>query len=144
MFEDLKEKYSFTDEQVEELTKVVQSETDKVRTKYTTEIKELEKFKPIEKTEEQIELEKAKAELNELKFKTELKSKGINEEFAMLLKTDCDLSNLSTLLTQSNDYVAKNHSANMGVTKEQFDNMDYSARAKLYSENPQLYAELSK
>ena len=63
MFEDLKEKYQLNDECIGEIEKVVQSETDKVRTKYSKELKDLEQYKPKEKTEQEIEFEQAKAEL---------------------------------------------------------------------------------
>ena len=57
MFEEIKEKYTLSDECIGELEKVLQSETDKVRTKYSAQLKELEQYKPKEKTEEQLEFE---------------------------------------------------------------------------------------
>lgn len=148
MLEDLKEKYQLNDECIGELEKVVQSETDKVRTKYSKELKDLEQYKPKEKTEQEIEFEQAKAELAAMKFKESVREAGLSADLANYLRQDADLNAFSQLLKGQEqlrqDYVARNHVSNAGVTKEQFEKMDYSARAKLYAENPTLYAELKK
>jgi len=148
MFEELKDKYSLGDECIGELEKVLQSETDKVRTKYAGQIKELEKFKPQEKTEQQVEFENTQKELNELKFKLSMKEKGLDESFSKFLKPDANLDEFSNMfngIAQSKkDYVANNHPANKSMTKEQFNKLGYEEKAKLYAENPTLYAELRK
>ena len=43
----LEELQGFNEEQLEQIKKVIQSETDRVRGDYTTKIKDLEKYKPI-------------------------------------------------------------------------------------------------
>lgn len=148
MFEQIKEKYGLSDECLGELDKVVQSETDKVRTKYSNQLKELEKYKPHDKTEQEIEFERVKNELAQMKFKETVAKAGFNSELASYLKQDVDLNAFGELLKGLNkskqDYVATSHIADVGVTKEQFEKMDYSQKAKLYSENPTLYAELRK
>ena len=148
MFTELKEKYTLTDECIGELEKVIQSETDKVRTKYSTQLKELEKFKPKEKTEEQLEYEHTKNELNEMKFKEAIRTAGLDAELAKYLKQDADLEAFGNLIkgfnSQQQDFRPKKHSGDIGVTKEKFEKMNYEQKEKLYVENPTLYAQLSK
>jgi hypothetical protein len=146
--DELKVQFNLTDDCVAQMQKIVQSESDKLRTDYSRQIKELEKFKPHEPTEQEIEMQKTQSELNDLKFKLSLKEKGFSDDFAKYLNSDTNLDEFSQLIkglqAQQQDYVASNHVANVGVTKEQFGKMTYSERAKLYAENPTLYAELSK
>ena len=68
---------------------------------------------------------------------------------AKFLKPDADLSAFGELLKglvpeQKKDYVAKGHNADSGLTKEQFKQMTYEQKAKLYTENPELYAQMKK
>lgn len=148
MFEEIKEKYTMSDECIGELEKVLQSETDKVRTKYSAQLKELEQYKPKEKTEEQLEFERTKNELAEMKFKESIRNAGLDSEMAKYLKPDTDLEAFGKLLKgveqTKQDYTPKNHSGDSGLTKDQFENMSYDQKAKLYSENPTLYAQLKR
>ena len=148
MFEEIKEKYTLSDECIGELEKVLQSETDKVRTKYYAQLKELEQYKPKEKTEEQLEFERTKNELAEMKFKESIRNAGLDSEMAKYLKPDTDLEAFGKLLKgveqTKQDYTPKNHSGDAGLTKDQFENMSYDQKAKLYSENPTLYAQLKR
>ena len=98
MLEELKEKYQLNDECIGELEKVVQSETDKVRTKYSKELKDLEQYKPKEKTEQEIEFEQAKAELAAMKFKESVREAGLSADLANYLRQDADLNAFSQLL----------------------------------------------
>ena len=148
MFEEIKEKYTLSDECIGELEKVLQSETDKVRTKYSAQLKELEQYKPKEKTEEQLEFERTKNELAEMKFKESIRNAGLDSEMAKYLKPDTDLEAFGKLLKgveqTKQDYTPKNHSGDSWLTKDQFENMSYDQKAKLYSENPTLYAQLKR
>ena len=148
MFEEIKEKYTLSDECIGELEKVLQSETDKVRTKYSAQLKELEQYKPKEKTEEQLEFERTKNELAEMKFKESIRNAGLDSEMAKYLKPDTDLEAFGKLLKGVEQtkqyYTPKNHSGDAGLTKDQFENMSYDQKAKLYSENPTLYAQLKR
>ena len=148
MFEEIKEKYTLSDECIGGLEKVLQSETDKVRTKYSAQLKELEQYKPKEKTEEQLEFERTKNELAEMKFKESIRNAGLDSEMAKYLKPDTDLEAFGKLLKgveqTKQDYTPKNHSGDAGLTKDQFENMSYDQKAKLYSENPTLYAQLKR
>ena len=65
------EKYTdLSDEQKDDLNKVVQGETDAVRTDYSAKIKDLEQYKPKEKTDVEKQLEEATNELNAFKFES--------------------------------------------------------------------------
>lgn len=152
--EELKELGIEDADMLSKLGKFVQSKEDKLRTEKSNEIKtlqaEVEKYKPHEKTEQEIEYESLKAELNGLKFKASLKEKGIDESFADYLKSDIDIDAFSETMkglqvtTNKKDFVPSGHDKNLGVTKEQFQKMGYTEKARLYSENPELYAQLSK
>jgi len=150
--EELKEKFNIDEDLVTELGKVIQGAEDKVRTDYSIKLKnvqdELKDLKPKEKTEKDLEFEKTQNELNELKFKMAIKEKGLDDNMAKYLKSDIDLDEVSNLFnsmkSNKQDYIAKSHSANGGMTKDEFHALDYSEKAKLYSDNPTLYAELNK
>jgi hypothetical protein len=144
-------KIEFTEEQQKHVEKLVQSETDKVRTEYSNKIKDLEKKIPKPKDEKELELENRIKELENkekmLNLKESLSSKGFNSELAQYLKTDTDIEKLSELLksTNNNDYVPSNKKkTDSKITKEDFKNMGYFERAKLYQDNQELYKQLVK
>lgn len=152
---------NLTDEQVQGVQSILQSECDKIRTKYNKEIKELKEKLPVEKTEQELALEeKLKAieereqalakqeQLNQLS--KQLSDKGINGELAKYLNVseDGELDELFKLIVgdKSNTYKPSNHvdTANGGITKEQFAKMSYSERTNLYNTDRELYDTLSK
>ena len=150
--EDIKE-LNLNEEQAGQLTefinKRVQSESDKVRTEYSGKLAELEKYKPKELTDEQKELESTKKELADLKFKSSLKNIGVSDDMAEFIKSDVDMDKFKKFYegfkpNTQKDFQPTNHAKDEGISKEQFAKMDYSKRAKLYTENPTLYAQLSK
>lgn len=150
--EDIKE-LNLNEEQAEQLTefinKRVQSESDKVRTEYSGKLAELEKYKPKELTDEQKELESTKKELADLKFKSSLKNIGVSDDMAEFIKSDVDMDKFKKFYegfkpNTQKDFQPTNHAKDEGISKEQFAKMDYSKRAKLYTENPTLYAQLTK
>ena len=129
-----------------DITKLIQGETDAVRTEYSGKIKDLEQYKPKEKTDTEIELEKAKQELAQFKFEKIVKDKGLNADLAKYLRSDVDLDEFSKLYStanQSAEYIPSNHSTDVGMTKEQFKAMSYSEKSKLYTENPTLYQQMT-
>ena len=145
---------NLTDEQLESVTKYVQSETDKVRTKYA---QELAKYKPTEKALE--EREKALEEReNAIKAKErtttimdKLQAKGLPSDLANYINVsediDTDIDNIGNALNRyylSHNYKPESHGNNKGITKEQFKQMSYMDRTKLYKDNPDLYKILSK
>ena len=150
-------------ETLENVTKLIQSETDRVRTEYTKQIKDLEKYKPIEKTEEEITLEeKLKAletkeqELNKRerldKVSNTLKDKGLNSELAKYLNItdDVDLetyiNDIAKVIGEQASFVPNkgNTKANGNITKADFQKMSYTERTNLYNTNKELYNILSK
>lgn len=151
--EELKELGIEDADMLSKLGKFVQSKEDKLRTEKSNEIKtlqtEVEKYKPREKTEQEIEYESLKAELKGLKFKASLKEKGVAESLADYLKSDIDIDAFSETMkglqvATNKDFVPSGHDKNLGITKEQFQKMGYTEKARLYSEDPELYAQLSK
>ena len=162
---DIKE-LNLTDEQMALVQKYVQSETDKVRTDYSQKLKtandELAQYKPKEKSdaekalEERITaLENREKELankeKSMTLASKLKEKGIPTELAQYLSVgdnvDETVEKVGALFgNYFLDGTAKptNHKTHKGITREDFKRMGYAERAKLYSENPELYKALNK
>ena len=162
---DIKE-LNLTDEQMALVSKYVQSETDKVRTDYSSKLKtvneELAKYKPKEKSdaekalEERITaLENREKELaNKEKAMTianKLKEKGIPTELAQYLNVGDDVDKtIEEVGTVFGNYFLEgsnkptNHNTYKGITKSDFQKMGYMERTKLFQENPTLYEALNK
>lgn len=150
---------NLSEEQTELISKYVQSETDKVRTKY---VQELAKYKPAEKSESEIALEERlkaledkEKELNAKERKStiasKLKEKGLPEELSTFINVgeniDEDIKKVGTALGSyflNTNFKPESHANTKGVTKEQFRKMSYMERTKLFKENPELYKILSK
>lgn len=154
---------TFTQEDVD---KKVQSECDKLRTKYVKEIKDLQeqikKLSPVEKSESEIaienrlaELEKAQEEVNAqkafLSLQDTLQGKGIDKSLATYLKADVDVdafvaafNNAMKEVTKTTGYVPDSHNAGDKITAEEFRSWSYDQRAELYTKNPTLYQKLVK
>lgn len=139
----------------DEFNKVIQSETDKVRTKYVQQVKELEgklsELTPQELTPEQARIAELEAALNAKETQAALTSKGVSADLLPFLKDGVDADELVNVLDQlfnsrmaANGYVPQGHSANEGVTPEQFKTLNYQKRAELYAKNPTAYKMLSK
>ena len=146
--------------------RAIQSAEDRVRGKLSKEIKELQakvqELSPVEKTQEQIDLEKRIAKLEEsekevaarekrLAFQENLSNKGIDKSLFDYLKDDTDVDALSNVIDEivkarmkSNGYVPTNHSSDDSVSQEEFDKMSYDKRVEIYQKNPTLYEKLTK
>lgn len=156
-----------TQEQIEAVQRIIQSETDKVRTKYSSELKtvndELAQYKPKQKSESELALEQRIANLEakekELANKEramtiadKLKAKGLPSELAQYLNVGEDIDGsidkvgdaLGNYFLGQVSNPSGNHSTNKGITKADFAKMSYSERAKLFQENNELYKALSK
>ena len=153
MFEELVQELNLSEEQASKLNDVVgksiQSETDKVRTEYSKKIKELEQYKPIEKTAEQIELETLKKELAETKFSKTLKDIGVDDSLAKFIKSDIDVEEFGNFYKGfkqvQQDFIPNNMNQNeSSITKEQFKNMNYQQKAELYEKSPELFQLLNQ
>lgn len=150
----------------DEVNKKIQSAEDKLRRKYSDEIKglqeQIKKLSPVEKSESEIaienrlaELEKAQAEVNAqkafLSLQDTLQSKGIDKALATYLKADVDVDAFVTAfnsamkeVTKDKGYVPDSHNAGDKITAEEFRNWSYDQRAELYTKNPTLYQKLVK
>ena len=160
------EELNLSDETKAQVEKLIQSETDRVRTEYSQKLKtvneELSQYKPKEKSDAEKALEdrisaleaKEKELANKEKTMTianKLKEKELTEGLAKYLSVGDDVDKAidevgalfgNYFLSGSNK--PGNHTTNKGVTKSDFKKMSYAERAKLYSENPTLYQALNK
>ena len=131
-----------------DIEKVVQGESDAVRTEYSGKIKDLEQYKPKEKTDTEKALEEANLKLASYEFGSKLKEQGLNTDFSKYLKSDVDLDEFSKFYSansnhQEKEYVPSTHSTDAGLTKDKFKNMSYAEKSKLYTENPALYQQMT-
>ena len=148
---------NLTEEQLTGVQNILQSEGDKIRTKYSKEIAELKSKIPVEKSKEEIAREKEYADFKREKAEFELQkaltNKGLNGELAKYLKGIGEGEDLETYLTGLNEILGKNRNnfvpnshatQNNNITKEDFKKMNYSQRVNLYNSNKELYDILSK
>ena len=153
---------NLTEEQLQGVNKVIQSETDKVRTEYSKKIKDLESKLPKQMTDEEKALDKRIKALEEREkaiaekeymttVQGKLKDKGLNEQLAQYLNVQ-GVEDLETYIediakvvgSQMQEYKPRGHESNVGVTKEQFSKMSYVERMNLFENNRALYDALSK
>ena len=157
---------NLTDETKAQVEKLLQSETDKIRTEYSQKLKtvneELNQYKPKEKSDAEKALEdrisaleaKEKELANKEKAMTianKLKEKELPEGLAKYLSVGDDMDKTidevgalfgNYFLSGSNK--PSNHTTNKGITKKDFQKMGYMERTKLFQENPTLYEALNK
>lgn len=164
---ELNEIAGLTEEQTAAIQKLLQSETDKVRTDYSGKLKvvsdELNKYKPAEKSPQELELEaRLKAledkekELNKKEqqalIANKFKEKGLPVELSTFVNLGEDIdTGIETVATALNSfYLNSNHKpeshTNVGnsISREQFKKMSYMERAELHRSNPTLYKLLTK
>ena len=155
-----------SDEEKAILEKHIQSENDKIRTKYSTEKKALEdelaKYKPKDKTEQELEyesklkeLEDNQAELTkrekEYKLQETLQQNNLPKDLAKYINGD-DVETIGkeigAIFNQhllNNGFKPNNHkSTDTTITKDKFKKMNYQEREKLFNESPELYKKLSE
>lgn len=157
--EEIVKELNLNDEQKGTLEKFQQSTEDRIRTTYSEKIKgledELAKVKPQELTDDQKKIKELEAELNQTKFNNKLKSLGVSDELASYLKSDIDMDKFSKFYDglkaktssdngQENFVPSQNQNNGAGITKEQFHKMSYDEKVKLYTENSELYSQLSQ
>ena len=163
---ELNEITGLTDDQIEQVKRYAQGCEDRVRTDYSRQLKdvraELDKYKPIEKSETEKDLEarlsKIEAREKELTAKerqmtisTKLKEKGLPSDLAQYLNIgdniDDDINEINRVLTSmilNRGNKPTTHITNQGVSKSEFRKMSYEERAKLFQTNPELYKLLAK
>ena len=147
-----------------ELEKQIQSAEDKLRTKYSKEIKALEtkvkELSPVQKSDTEIELENRLAEIEgkqksveaqekRLQLLTALQSKNIDKSIADYVKEDIDveafesiIQNMVTEKMKSTGYVPSGHQSNEGISKDKWKGMSYSEKSKIFETNPDLASKL--
>ena len=146
-----------------ELDKKIQSETDKVRTKYSEQIKNLEakvkELTPVQKSEAELDLEKRLAALEArekaVALDDSLKANGISNEMAKYLRDDVDIPALAETFKKivgtavderltEDGFVPTGHKSGNTLTKDDFKKMSITDKEHLYAENPDLYRSLSR
>lgn len=148
----------------DEVNRKIQSAEDKLRRKYSDEIKglqeQIKKLSPVEKSESEIaienrlaELEKAQAEVNAqkafLSLQDTLQGKGIDKALATFLKADVDVdafvtafNNAMKEVTKDKGYVPDSHNAGDKITAEEWSKMRYSEKVDIMNKSPELYKRL--
>ena len=141
--------------------KAIQSAEDRVRGKMSKTIKELqEKVKeltPVEKTQDQIDLENRIAALEKsekevaaqkkrLDIQEQLSGKGIDKSMVDFLRADADLEAFSDLIDtitktrmKSSGYVPGEHTSDDKITPEDFKKMTYSEKVNFSQAHPETY-----
>ena len=145
--------------------KAIQSAEDKLRGKYSKEIKELkdkiQELTPVQKSQAEIDLENSIAALEEserniaaqkrrLDVQENLSNKGVDKALVDYLKDDADVDALVNIIDgivksrmKSNGYVPTEHSSDEKVTLEEFKKMTYSQKLELSERSPELFKRLS-
>lgn len=155
------------EEQLAQVQKYAQSREDRVRTDYSTKLKdannELAKYKPVEKSELEIQMEERikalelkEQEINKkeraMTVANKLKEKSLPSELAKYLNLGEDIdksieevgSVVNTYFLNSGNKPSGNHAKQQGTTREQFKQMSYMERVQLMETNPELYKALSR
>lgn len=143
-----------------EFEKALQSAEDKVRTKYSKQVKELEtkikELSPPEKSEAEIELDnrlksiedkqrEVEAKERHLNMQETLQSKNIDKAIADFLRDDVDVDAFESIVTnvvtdrmKATGYVPSGHPTNESISKEKWDKSSYSEKQRIYESNPEL------
>lgn len=148
----------------DEVNKKIQSAEDKLRTKYSKEIKDLQdqikKLSPVEKTQAEIDIENRLAALEasekavadrerKIAVQEKLSGSGLDKALADYLKDDADVDALSTIVEnivkermKSNGYVPSEHGSDEKVTPEEFKKFTYSQKVEYSQKHPESYKRL--
>lgn len=161
----LKDVQGLDEQTMQVLQQVVQAECDALRGEYSTKIKDLEQYKPKEKSQDELDIEArlkaiedreqaiAMKEADE-QFTTKFEGKGLPKQLAKYfnkqgvedVETYLDeVSGVFNELQLNNSFKPSEHKSNKDViTKDQFKAMGYSDRVKLMETNRPLYDKLSQ
>ncbi|SDN47032.1 hypothetical protein [Acetanaerobacterium elongatum] len=142
-----------------DFNKAIQSAEDRLRTKYSKEIKELEQkitnLTPANKSEQEIELETRLAEVaakeKRLNLQDTLLAKNLDKSFVDYLRDDADVDAFEKIITNiisqriiETGYTPINHNNTDSITKEKWHSMSFSERQKVFESNPELAKRLMK
>ena len=148
---------NLTEEQLTGVQSILQSEGDKIRTKYTKEIEGLKAKLPVEKDAETLKYEKEKAdfmkEKQQYELSKKLSDKGLSSELSKFINCE-GVDDLETYLDEIVNVVGKqakgfipnksNQNTKGNISKEDFQKMNYMERTNLYNTNQELFKILSK
>jgi hypothetical protein len=133
--------------------KSIQSAEDRLRTKYSKQIKDLEEkitaLTPKEKSENELALEKRLAEVTakeqRLSMIDTLVSKNIDKGLVDFLKSDADIDSFEKVISSmvnkrlvATGYKPTNHQNNESISKDKWEKMSYSEKTEFYNTNPEL------
>lgn len=160
----LKDVQGLDEQTMQVLQQVVQAECDALRGEYGAKIKDLEQYKPKEKSQAELDIEArlkviedrekaiAMKEAEE-QFATKFKEKGLPSQLAKYFKqgdedVETYLDEVSSVFNElqlNSSFKPSEHKSNKDIiTKDQFKEMGYSERVKLMETNRHLYDKLSQ
>lgn len=144
--------------------KAIQAAEDRLRTKYSKDIKALEKkieeLTPVQKTEAELAIERRVAELERkeqeadaksksLNLKAALQAKSLDTDIADYLKPDVDADAFSAAIEKvvaarlaTSGYKPSGHKTNQPVTQADYDKMSYDEKAEFYRRDPETWKRL--
>lgn len=129
--------------------KAIQSAEDKLRTTYSSKIKDLESKLPKEETDEEKNYKQRVAALEarekKIALQESLANKKLDSSFAEYLKDDVDIEKFGTVIDDlvnnrlaQTGFKPNGHTANVGISKDQWAKMSYSQKQEFYNSNPEL------
>jgi hypothetical protein len=129
--------------------KAIQSAEDKLRTSYSAKIKDLESKLPHEKTDEEKDYEQRLSALEarekKIALQESLASNKLDNSFADYLRDDVDVEKFGTAIDNlvktrlaQTGFKPNGHTANVGISKDQWAKMSYSEKQEFYNSNPEL------
>jgi hypothetical protein len=129
--------------------KAIQSAEDKLRTTYSSKIKDLESKLPHEKSDAEKDYQQRLAALEakekKMALQESLANKKLDLSFAEYLKNDVDIDKFGTVIDNlvntrlaQTGFKPNGHTANVGISKDQWAKMNYSEKQEFYNSNPEL------
>ena len=129
--------------------KAIQSAEDKLRTSYSAKIKDLESKLPHEKSDAEKDYETRLAALEakekKMALQESLANKKLDNSFAEYLRDDVDVDKFGTVIDNlvntrlaQTGFKPNGHTANVGISKDQWAKMSYSQKQEFYNSNPEL------
>ena len=140
-----------------EYDKAIQSAEDKLRTKYSADIKALKdkiaELTPKQKSDAEIDFENRskalEAKEKKIALLEKLNTKNIDSSIANYLKDDVDIDSFTTAIEnlvnsriEKTGYKPTGHTNSESISKEKWQKMNYSEKQEFYNSNPELAKKL--
>lgn len=137
--------------------KAIQSAEDKLRTKYSADIKALKdkiaELTPKQKSDAEIDFENRskalEAKEKKIALLEKLNTKNMDSSIADFLKDDVDVDSFNTVIEnlvnariEKSGYKPTGHMNNESISKEKWASMNISQRTEFYNSNPELAKKL--